>query len=259
MSRKDGRIEPGQRLSTAISARAWNRTQDAADIVLGGGLDGGGQGVGGPTPPYTHVYCRNSSGSNVARWGVLAISGVAITPTSTATDRATTQFEEMPVLTGVTPTRATGDQFCIAIEPIGNNEIGRVAVAGVVQCKLDVVSATDTTAEPKDGSLVELRTGGESAVVLWKEPGTGPGKWALVRLGGGKSVGGGVRLGTISATWTKGTTATVTQQNGDGTAISGSPTFTARNWFATVTVTSGTKRVACALVDSTWILIAAEC
>jgi hypothetical protein len=33
--RNDGRIEPGQKLSTAISARAWNRAQDAADIVLG--------------------------------------------------------------------------------------------------------------------------------------------------------------------------------------------------------------------------------
>jgi cobalamin biosynthesis protein CobT len=33
--RPDGRIEQGQRLSTAISARAWNRAQDAADIVLG--------------------------------------------------------------------------------------------------------------------------------------------------------------------------------------------------------------------------------
>jgi hypothetical protein len=32
--RQDGRIEPGQKLSGAISARAWNRAQDAADIVL---------------------------------------------------------------------------------------------------------------------------------------------------------------------------------------------------------------------------------
>lgn len=35
MPRHDGRIEPGQSLNTAISARAWNRAQDAADIVLG--------------------------------------------------------------------------------------------------------------------------------------------------------------------------------------------------------------------------------
>lgn len=35
MRRKDGRIEPGQSLRGAISARAWNRAQDAADVVLG--------------------------------------------------------------------------------------------------------------------------------------------------------------------------------------------------------------------------------
>ena len=34
MARADGRIEPGQSLKSAISARAWNRAQDAADIVL---------------------------------------------------------------------------------------------------------------------------------------------------------------------------------------------------------------------------------
>jgi hypothetical protein len=35
MPRQDGRIEQGQSLKSAISARAWNRAQDAADIVLG--------------------------------------------------------------------------------------------------------------------------------------------------------------------------------------------------------------------------------
>jgi hypothetical protein len=34
-TRRDGRIDPGQKLGKAISARAWNRAQDAADIVLG--------------------------------------------------------------------------------------------------------------------------------------------------------------------------------------------------------------------------------
>lgn len=38
-TRADGRIQPGQKLATAISARAWNRAQDAADIVLGQGED----------------------------------------------------------------------------------------------------------------------------------------------------------------------------------------------------------------------------
>jgi hypothetical protein len=35
MPRLDGRIEKGQSLRSAISARAWNRAQDAADLVLG--------------------------------------------------------------------------------------------------------------------------------------------------------------------------------------------------------------------------------
>lgn len=35
MAKPDGRIEKGQRIASAISARAWNRAQDAADIVLG--------------------------------------------------------------------------------------------------------------------------------------------------------------------------------------------------------------------------------
>ena len=68
-----------------------------------------------------------------------------------------------------------------------------------------------------------------------------------------------IRLGTISATWTKGTTATVTQLKPDGSARSPTRAFTAKNWFATVTVSSGSKKVACASVGSQWILIAAEC
>ena len=77
--------------------------------------------------------------------------------------------------------------------------------------------------------------------------------------GGSDYVAPTFRLGTVSATWSKGSSATVTQQNGDGAAISPAQTFTASNYFATITVSSGTKRVACGLVGSTWILIAAEC
>lgn len=71
--------------------------------------------------------------------------------------------------------------------------------------------------------------------------------------------GGEVRLGSISATWTKGGTATVTTLDKDGNAVSPSETFTAKNWFATVTVTSGSKKVACGQTNDGWILIAAEC
>lgn len=78
------------------------------------------------------------------------------------------------------------------------------------------------------------------------------------RTGGGDD-GADIRLGTISASWAKGATATVTQLKPDGSALTPTRTFTATNWFAAVTVSSGTKKVACASVGSQWILIAAEC
>lgn len=252
-SRRDGRIEPGQPLKSAISAAAWNRAQDAADVVLGQRPGFAADGVRGPAAPYTAILCRNGSGSDVARWGVLAISGLAVPP-SGATGQATSTFQEQPIVIGTTPTASTNDSYVIAIEPIKAAAIGRVAVDGVVQCKLDVKNAADMTAGPKANSRAELQTGGGNAAILWKESGTGIDKWGLVRIGGR-----GVKLGTISATWTKGGTATVTEQNGDGTPRTGNPTFEARNWFATVNVFATPKKVACALLDNTWVLIAAEC
>lgn len=174
--------------------------------------------------PYTWILCR--AGVTVARWAPLAITGLEIQPTTTA---GRTSFEDVPLVTGAAPT-ATTTAWGIAVEPIASGRIGRLAVAGVVQAK---------TADLGQIGGYQL---------LWRDA-----TWALLQIGGG------LRLGTISATWSKGGTATVTDQYGDGTAKNGSPTFTATNYFATITVSSGTKRVACGKVDNKWILIAAEC
>jgi len=177
MSRPDGRLEPGQPLRGAISARAWNRAQDAADLVLGAGT-GVEAGVGSTAlKPYSWAFCQPSV--TVARWGVLAITGVAITPTGES-GGATASFEEMPVLTGGTPS-ATTTAWCVAVEPIESGKIGKVAVGGVVQCKVEVDKSDDKFVGCSSGGL---KTGvkGEG-LILYKESGTGSGKWALVRLG----------------------------------------------------------------------------
>jgi hypothetical protein len=67
------------------------------------------------------------------------------------------------------------------------------------------------------------------------------------------------RLGTISVNWPKNGTTTVTQIKADGSAISPPVTFEATNYFATVTVPSGTRRVLCVFVGDRWLLVAAEC
>lgn len=227
MRRADGRIEPGQPLAGAISARAWNRAQDAADIVLGArpgvtvGADRNSQ------KPYLWVYCKPSAAVN--RWEILSITGVQVEPTSSETDAATISFQDVPIVTAGA-TSATTTAWCVAVEPIASGSIGRAAVAGVVQIRLSDFNKA------------------AGAQLLWKNS-----DWALIQISGG------LRLGTISSSWAKGATATVTEQNGDGTAHTGSPTFTATNYFAAITVSSGTRRVACGKVDDRWILIAAEC
>ena len=212
MSRPDGRIEPGQPLRGAISARAWNRAQDAADLVLG--ANPGTAGVPGSTAitPYTWAYCKPSV--TVARWGVLAITGVAITPTSSS-GGATASFEEMPVLTGGTPS-ATTTAWCVAVEPIAANAVGRVAVGGVVQLKAaDLGKAS-------------------GAHVLWKDS-----TWALIRMQAG------VIRGTFSGTWTKGSTTTVTD------AVISGATYTAKNYIATL---SGSVCLIAYVADE-WVLV----
>jgi predicted RecA/RadA family phage recombinase len=175
-----------------------------------------------PTP-YTWVMAKNNTGSNVERWGVLAITGMDITPGSSET--ATGQFEQLPVVAGGTPSDAT-TSWCVAVEPIAAGKIGRVAVGGVVQLK-----AAD----------LDKATGAE---VLWKDS-----NWALIRL----SSGGSVKRGTFTAPWTKGSTKTVADAVTSGTTYSD-----VKNYFAAVGGT-GTKACAIAYVGTEWILIAAEC
>jgi predicted RecA/RadA family phage recombinase len=216
MSRPDGRIEPGQPLRGAISARAWNRAQDAADLVLG--ANPGTAGVpGSPVlKPYTWVYCKPSV--TVARWGVLAITGVEITPTSSS-GGATASFEEMPLVTGGAPS-ATTTAWCVAVEPIESGKVGKVAVGGVVQCK-----AAD---------LGKAR----GAHVLWKDS-----TWALIRIGVG------VVSGTFTGDWAAGTSKTVLH-TGDS-----SLTYTVMNQLGDFRLGGNSTECTIAFSNAGWTLV----
>lgn len=179
-------------------------------------------------------------------WGVLAISGVVNDPTSG--DSAAAQWADTPVLEGAAPSDVPGAKFVVTLEPIKAGKIGRAAIDGVVQVKLDVESESDAFASTS-GSTSMLSTGqsGEAAI-LWKESGTGSNKWGLVRLGTNR----GIVRGTFTAPWSKGSTKTVTD------AVNTMVTYTAKNYFASMTG-SGTKACAISYVAGEWILIAAEC
>jgi hypothetical protein len=131
-----------------------------------------------PTP-YTWVMAKNNTGSKIERWGVLAITGMDITPGSST--NATGQFEQLPVVTGGTPSDTT-TAWCVAVEPIAVGKIGRVAVGGVVQVKVEVADSAHTFAKCKASTSELKSTDNGEGLILWK----GSGQWALVRLGNGR-------------------------------------------------------------------------
>ena len=255
MSDAFSKVRPGDKLG--IQARAWNRVID--QVTTKPRFDGNTS----PWPAINfQVRCRNATSGVIARWGVLQITGVLETPTGATGAAATMSFQAYPGVVGVTPTDSANARYVVATQPIKAGEIGMAAIDGVVQVKLNVQSESDAFATVESGSVDQMKTASSgNASVLWKEAGTGAGKWGLVRIGAG--AGGGVKLGKITGTWTKGTEATVWEFTGSGVQASG-PTgpvsITGVNRFADVNTTGGAaKWVAIASIDSAWHLIAAEC
>ena len=184
--RPDGRVEPGQRISSAFSARAWNRAQDAADVVLGARTGAEAGASAGVERASNIVLIRNDSGQDVPWLGVLGISGVAIDPsggtlngTNDASKRAR-EFAARPVLTGVTPLGSHAEAFVVCLEPIKDGKIGRAAVSGVFACRVNVTSTAHKFATAKTGDLSQLQSASCGVLQLvWKESGTGSNKWAV--------------------------------------------------------------------------------
>jgi hypothetical protein len=164
-----GRIKAGQKIGTAISARAWNRAQDAADIVLkdrGGAEPGENAGFG---RPLHVVIVKNNSSQAVPRFGVLSISGVAINPnTSEATENT---FADRPVLTGAAPNAAIyGDKFVVFLEPIANNAFGRAIIGGMFACKVRINNTNHNYAMPLLNDRTQLQSTSCGPVLLiWKD------------------------------------------------------------------------------------------
>ena len=187
-------VRPGEQIK--VSASAWNKIIDEVKFhPRSVGEDAGFQ------QSNFRVRMRNTSTGTLERWGVLEIAGMLESP-SGATGPGLDTFQSWPGLVGAVPTSTAGAAFAVAVEPIKAGEIGMVAVDGVVQCKLDIEDPGHRYATTKTGSSSELKTASSGeAAILWKESGTGAGKWALVRMGAGSGGGSTIRLGQFSGPW----------------------------------------------------------
>jgi hypothetical protein len=166
MAKPDGRIEKGQRLASAISARAWNRAQDAADIVLGArpGISAESGAFGGD-----HVVIRiPNSVMSIATDPLEVGQGIGVGLSFSDTPTMTTEFptiaqnesdlpnysphQNKPLIVPNFNTFRVG-QRCGIIEEISsltaqNEYICRVRVRGIVQCRVLMLTEGISVAPP---------------------------------------------------------------------------------------------------------------
>jgi hypothetical protein len=179
----------------------------------------------------------------------MRIGGVQVQP-GISTAPGTPQFVEMPVLSGVVPDASNPGRWGVAVDPIEPGKIGRLAVAGVVQCKVRVRGTGDRFVRSLNGSVNQAVTGGfGEGLILWSESTVGEERWALIRLG----TPAGVALIQFDGAWPINTNKTITFFESTDTA-------TAFNRFGSIgSETCGTRFGAVTLHNGVWNLIAAQC
>jgi len=170
------KVKPGDPL--VIRAADWNRFVDAALFVKGVGQGTAGQ-WGRALADRDVMPVRNASGGDLDRFAVLGIDGMVIGPGDNPDE-----FKGRPAFSGVVPAAGSHEgRFVILQGPLAAGAIGLGLVAGASPVKVDVQDAAHRFAEIGDGQAGHLVSGeAGSAVILWKESGTGV-KWAVVRLG----------------------------------------------------------------------------
>lgn len=167
------KVQPGQRLE--FTAEAYNAFLDAARAHkadrhnrLSDYADQFRQ--------ATIIRVQNGAGKGLKRFSVLAYDDPIVGP-----DANLQQFQNQANLKGVVPTDPTR-RFCVLLEPLADNAIGRVVAAGVTPVQVNVLRESDRFAEIDPDETDQLRSSKSGpAAILWKESGTGV-KWAIVLL-----------------------------------------------------------------------------
>ena len=150
-------------------ARDWKATRNAITSKTAGlGLESA----------RTLVPIKNATGSDVDRYGVLALSDFLISPSAHLQN-----FKNRPAFEGDTPAATMAEKFVVLQEPIGSGKIGLGLLAGVTAVQIDVTQAHHCFADTVPGDATKLRSCLWGPVeILVKESGTGT-KWAYVSLG----------------------------------------------------------------------------
>ena len=159
-----------------IPAQTFNTFVDSAQDYLQRQ-----QGTGGkPTQAFRQtgiVPVKNDSGTDAGRFAVLGIDSPIFSPSEAADS-----FANQVAFIGVTATASHAGTFAVLLEPVADGEIGKACVSGVCPAVVNVTDAGHQFADIAAGQPVLTSCASGSAMILWKDSGTGE-KWALVKLG----------------------------------------------------------------------------
>ncbi len=174
------RLQPGE-YSDGIPGKTWNALVDGEvrDRAKGPPNIRGPQGGNdSDSPNPVRVLVKNDSGSEVPTGGVLRLTGVAQEPA----DFPGCEYAG-PIFTGETPEDDDPDQqVAVIAEPVSDGFLQWGAIAGAAWAKVNVTDAGHAFAKPK-ASVDELESDASTGFpIIWKEIGTGTGKWAVVSL-----------------------------------------------------------------------------
>lgn len=179
MAETDFNVRPGQRWAPP-SAQQWND-------ILGAAREYRQRSQLSPGPRLNTIgqnnvvlLCRNDTSSDLAVGECVEMSE----PIFDNSDNLE-EFQFHLSVVGITQTSDRLPNFGVAIEPIPDGELGRIAIDGVVVVQLNVTDTAYGYAEPQTiGAKTDLVTCAYGPCkILWQESGTGTGKWAVVRLG----------------------------------------------------------------------------
>lgn len=178
------KVAAGQPL--AFSAGLYNTLVDMASWWQTQQRTGGGP-VVEPNQAIT-LLARNEGTSAIPKWGCAALRAPVIIPS--VSDQASASWQSRPIMSvlpgGHADAHPRDHWLVIAQEPIAENKIGRVAVAGVTQARINgTLPATDGRGELMTNQAGRLRPSPRGrARILWVDADTNPegNKWCLVSL-----------------------------------------------------------------------------
>lgn len=187
-------VSPGQRIRGHIKAEAWNDMLAAAADFKRRRLPSAqfDPDMFDQSPVVGQLF--NETGADLPRGSIVATCDVWHKPSADLD-----QFQNEYIFCGRVPEIADRGRFFVVKEPIRNNEVGEIVMAGVAATQVNVSDETHLFAERVLGNVTNLQSASAgSARILWIESGIGL-KWGYVRLGDGGESGANTTSTTTPA------------------------------------------------------------